>query len=192
MAKDFEIRNDISSDTESQVSDTRSDYRGELAKGDGVDLNEKSTEYLPNFLRDGQDEGKSINTLVESGDVRPTSVSFDVDHRGIAKAMTYDAVLPTDHTSPEMPEESALYCDVPDTFRGSDDAIDLNQYVNDLGEGFYEVQENKNAREENNDLIATENEPKIADHCDPPASLSESAPASEIPVDCDVPMDIGL
>jgi len=49
MAKDFEIRSDISSDTGSEVgNNTKSDFGGDLAKDDGVDLNKSDTKYAPN------------------------------------------------------------------------------------------------------------------------------------------------
>ena len=35
------------------------------------------------------------------------------------------------------------------------------------------MQEDENAREENNDFITAESEPKMADHCDPPLDNNE-------------------
>ena len=52
---------------------------------------------------------------------------------------------------------------------------DINpfSYAEDLGGGFQQMREDENAREENNDLITAESEPKMADQCDPPLDSNE-------------------
>jgi len=176
MAKDFEIRNDISSDTESQVSDTRSDYRGELAKGDGVDLNEKSTEYLPNFLRDGQDEGKSINTLVESGDVRPTSVSFDVDHR-----------------EPKQTESATEQAEN-DADTGQENNLESQQQENkdsadDLNSGASEANIDNGI---STDVDSKDEFSKAMEYAPPPMDYTTAELPQESAIYCDAPANVGI
>jgi hypothetical protein len=88
---------------------------------------------------------------------------------------------PTDYTTTELPQESAIYCDAPTNVGMGPEAINFNQYAEDLGGGFSDIQNRKNAREENNDLITSETEPKITDHCDPPLDNND--------VDCDLNSD---
>ena len=58
--------------------------------------------------------------------------------------------------------------------------VELFEFMEDLGCGFQEVRDQKNAREENKDLNNALNQTEIADNCDPPQNFDVGMDLNDI------------
>ena len=178
MAKDFKLGSDISPDTSRDLGNAAaSDFGGDLANEDGVDLNTQDDN-----IADSEATG--------------------VNKKGsVAKAMV--APPPPDYSHmTNFNNESAIYCDAPDhigrsledqfpdlkiTYEPSEteelkpghQEIDPFNYAEELGSGFKDIQDSKNQNNENEELNNALQGSESADNCDPPEDFNAQAELPE-------------